>query len=523
MKQTQNRPLLLNLGAGFLARCWKTSQLPFLSSLLFGFLAYTFALTNKLLNHDEAFCLFAKGATVDSGRWGLGFLDCIFPNISMPWIYGVITIVLIAVAICLILRIFSIQSRLLMVLLSGCIMVFPSLIGTFGYMFTSSSFALSFLLSVLAVWFLHWDARRGLIPALGCMVFSLSIYQSYISLAAGLLVLILIHRLLKGDAVRPVILSGFFYVAFLVVSLGIYYFATQILLKLLHVEMNAYANGNLSFSLLSIPANISEAYQSFLRYFTEGFQGLLPTGLSRLIHILCLAATLLLLILWGFLQEKRELGRYSLLLLLTALLPLTVNCMYLFTIPDSIHTLVLYGFVNVYVFCVIVGETCLPLVYKRGWANFLKTGLLDVVTLAMTVTIFINTYVANAAYLNLHLRYENAYSFYSSLSAQVRSMPEFGPDTKLAILGTYGEPGFYGEHFSFLEELTGVKGFLPDSYSRGKFLEYYLDFPVPSPSEEELEMILASSEYAGMPCYPYYGSVQLIEDTIVVKLSDTLS
>ena len=99
-------------------------------------------------------------------------------------------------------------------------------------------------------------------------------------------------------------------------------------------------------------------------------------------------------------------------------------------------------------------------------------------------------------------------------------MPEFTEDTKLAILGTYPEPDFYGEHFSFLEELTGVKGFLPDSYSRGKFLEYYLNFPMPSPSEDEITAILASPEYAEMAVYPYYGSLRLIGDTIVVKLSD---
>lgn len=520
MNPGKPRPLLLERCGSFFYKFWKESKLPFLSSLLFGFLAYTFAFTNKLVNHDEVFSLFMKGATVDSGRWGLGFLDAVFPNISMPWIYGVLSLVFMAWAVCLILRIFSIQSRLLQVLLSGCVMVFPSLIGMFGYMFTSSSFTLAFLLSVAAVWFLHWNPKIGLLPALGCMVFSLSIYQSYISVAAGLLILILVQRLLSGDKIPPVILSGVCYVAFLAVSLGVYFGATQIFLKLLHVEMNSYASGNLSFSLLSIPANIAAAYESFLRYFTEGCQGLLPTGLSRLVNSLSLAAALLLLILWGCSQERKEPARYVLLAVLAALLPLTVNCMYLFTIPQSIHTLVLYGFVCVYILCVIVGDACLSLASGKGWKHFLREGALNILTLSMAVSILINVYVANAAYLNLHLRYENACSFYTSLSAQIKSMPEFQADTKLAILGTYPEPDFYGEHFSFLEELTGVKGFLPDSYSRGKFLEYYLNFPMPSPSEEEITAILASPEYAGMAVYPYYGSVRLIGDTIVVKLSD---
>lgn len=510
------RPLLLERWSGFFFRHWKENRLPFLSCLLFGFLAYTFAFTNKLVNHDETFSLFTKGATVDSGRWGLGFLDAIFPNLSMPWIYGIFSLVFMAIAVCLILRIFSIRSKLLQVLLSGCVMVFPSLIGLFGYMFTSCSFALAFLLAVLAVWCLVDNTRRGWLPALACMIFSLSVYQSYISLAAGLLVLLLIQRLLRGEEICPILRHGVYALGFLVVSLSVYFVATQLFLGLLHVEMNSYASGNVSFSLPAIPANTALAYQSFLRYFTEGFQGLLPTSLSRLVNIVCLAATMILLILWAFSQKKREPGRYALLALLIALLPLAINCMYLFTTPDAIHTLVLYGFVCVYVLAVLVGDLFLS---EKNGRNFLEAGLLNLLTLSMAVTILINVYVANAAWLNLHLRYENAYSFYTSLTAQVKSMPEFQEDTKLAILGTYEEPAFYEAHFSCLEDITGVKGFLPDSYSRTRFLEYYLGFPVPAPSEAETAEILASPEYAQMPRYPYYGSVRLIGDTIVVKLS----
>lgn len=520
MEQKRCRPLVLEQCACYFREMWKDSRLPFLASLIFGMLAYTFAFTNKLINHDEAFCLFLKGATVDSGRWGLGLLDSIFPNLSMPWIYGMLSVVFIAAAVCVILRIFHIQRKVLQVLLAGCVMVFPSLIGTFGYMFTSCSFALAFLLAVVSVYLLQSKDKLRWLFALGFMVFSLSIYQSYISVAAGLLVVLLIARLLRGEKIGSVISSGCLYVLFLVLSLGCYYVATQVFLKLLHVQMNGYASENVSFSLLSLPENILTAYESFLLYFTEGFRGLLPTSLSRLAHVLILAVIAILLLLWGFSQEKKELPRYLLLAVLLLLLPLAVNCMYLFTMPDSIHTLVLYGFVCVYVLAVVIADTSLSVCAGKRWQEFLRPFLVDILTLCMGLTIVINTYVANAAYLNLHLRYENAYSFYSSLTAQIKQMPEFTPDTKLAVLGTYQEPEFYNARFSFLEKLTGVKGFLPDSYSRSKFLEYYLAFPIPTPSEQETAEILASSEYAAMAVYPYYGSVQMIGDTIVVKLSD---
>lgn len=517
MDQSQSRPLLLQRFGRFLSQYWKESRLPFLSSLLFGLLAYTFAFTNKLLNHDEAYSLFMKGGTVDSGRWGLGFLDIVFPNISMPWIYGILSIVFLSLMICVTIRIFSIRSALMQVLLSGSMMVFPSIIGLFGYMFTSSAFTLSLLLCVMAVWFLQSKFRWRIIPALGCMVFSLSIYQSYISVAAAFLLLILIQRLLRGEKLGTVIRSGLEYVAFLVISLGSYFLATKIFLWLLHVEMNSYASERVSFSLSAIPANVIVAYRSFLLYFARGARGLLPTPLLRCTVLLCLAAAFLLLLLWA--MKKWELSRYLLLAALILLLPLAINCMYLFTTPGSIHTLVLYGFVSLFVFVAIVGDSCLPMTPGTGWRNGVASLSLNVLTIAMALAILANTYIANAAYVNLHLRYENAYAFYTSLSAQIKSMPEFTEDTKLAILGVYQEPDFYAEHFPFLEGLAGVKGFLPDSYSWEKFLEYYLGFPIPTPTEEELDAIRHSPEYEEMPNYPYYGSLRLIGDTIVVKLS----
>lgn len=519
MEHKQTCPLLFSWGAQWLRQQWKQSALPFLSSLMFGVLAYLFAFTNKLLNHDEAHSLFIKGATVDSGRWGLGALDSIFPNISMPWIYGIITIVLISAAICILVRIFRVENRVLQVLLSGCVMVFPSLIGTFGYMFTSSSFALSFLMSVIAVWFLQWNLKWGFLPALGCMVFSLSIYQSYIAVAAGLLVLVLIRQLLHGQEIGTILRSGVVYIFFLALSLGLYYGATQEILKLLDVQFNSYASGNMGFSLASIPANIAASYQSFFRYINEGFQGIIPTVLSRRMHQILLLASGALLLLWGLARDKKEPARFLLLAALIGILPLAVNCMYLFTVPDSIHTLVLYGFIGIYVLTVILADVCIPLLSRQRWQSRLRCALVNVVTVCLAVVIVINVYVANAAYLNLHLRYENAYSFYTALAADIKMMPAFDEDTSIAIVGTYQEPGFYEEKFPFLLQLTGVKGFLPDSYSRARFLEYYIGLPIPCASDEEMEAIKATDAYAQMPSYPYYGSMEFFGDVLVVKLS----
>ena len=514
MERTICRPLLLEAAASLLGEKLKKYKIPALSGMIIGLLAYMFAFTNKLVNHDEVFTLFFKGGSYSLGRWGLEILELVFPNYSMPWIYGILTIALITASCCVIISTFSIRSTLLQVLLTGSILVFPSLIGTFTYMFTSSSYAVSFLLAVLAVWLLTRLDKRLVLPAFVCMIGSLSIYQSYIAVAASLLVLSLIQRLLKEEDIASIVKHGVLFVLFLILSLGVYYGATMVINKLRGVGFNSYAGGNLSFSFAEIPQRIVLAYQNFPKFFS-GYRGLMPTALGQLLHRLCLGLTALLFVLWGISRKKLHPARLLWLVGLIAVLPLAVNCMYLFTTEDAVHTLVLYGFVAVYVLAAVIADLCLDLLREKKAAGL----CLNALSLVLALIIAGNIYLANEAYLLLHLRYENAYSFYTSIIADIKMTPGFDENTKLAVIGTYREPDYYLEKFPFSDHVTGTDGFLPDIYSKDKFLEYYLGFPIPMASEEEIAAITATAEFEEMAVYPYYGSLKLVDDILVVKLS----
>ena len=521
MDQNKNHPpLLLEAVSGWLVHAFRIWRLPFLASLIWGALAYIFAFTNKLINHDEVGQLFGKGATVTSGRWGLSILDAVFPNVSMPWIYGVITVILIAVSICLILHLFSIRNRVLQVLLAGSIMVFPSLIGVFGYMFTSSSYGLSFLLAVLSVWLISRPCKWMILPALGCLVASVSIYQSYISIAASLLVLLLIRMLLVGEDPFPVLKKGIGYVLFLVVSLGLYYLATQLVLILKDVSFSSYASDSISFSPSYLLEGIRLAYVNFLRFFYWAHHRLIPTVFSWKLHNVLFTAIGVLLLLWAGKQKKPRAARFLLLLILIGILPLAINCMYLITSEDSIHTLVLYSFIAVYILAAILAELWMQEFAAGKLPELLRRLAVDGIAIALSLIVCINIYTANTAYVAMHLRYENAYSFYTSLIAQIRQMPEFQEGTRIAVIGDWQSPDFYADRMELTEYLVGVKGFLPSDYSARYFMEYYIGFPAELVSDAEAEALRQTEEFQNMSIYPYYGCLDVINDVIVVKLSE---
>lgn len=494
------------------------NRVPMMSAMLFGMLAHGFAFVNKYINHDEIYNLFGKGATVDSGRWGLGMLDSILPNYSMPWIYGILTVFLIALSVSLIVRIFGIRNRFLQILLAGSIVVFPVWASTFSFMFTSSAYGIAFLLAVLSVYFLRKSNSFWWALALACGIFSVAIYQAYIAIIAGLLVLILIQDLLLGEDLIPMVRRGFFYVGFLILTLGLYYGAVQAVLVLKNAEFNQYAAERDSFNLASLPRNILVAYSHFFKAFISGEHALIPTLFARRLHCLCFVACgVMLLVL--FRVKRMKLSGILFVLALVLVFPLAINCMYLFTLESAVHTLVLCGFQGIYVALIMVADLCICVLPEKKPMDCCRQIAINVLIVALCVIIIGNTYFANEAYLELYLQYENTYAFYTSLLSDIRMHPEFDEDTQLAVIGDWRYPDYFFQKFEFAYHLFGHLNATPGEYSMYRFMEYYIGLRIPFAPDWMTEQIQTSEEYLQMPVYPYYGSIRMFDDVLVVKLS----
>ena len=182
--------------------------------------------------------------------------------------------------------------------------------------------------------------------------------------------------------------------------------------------------------------------------------------------------------------------------------------MYLIMSNESIHTLVMYSFVTVYMLLAIVLQRL-----ELKPAAIVR----DLTALLLLCVVLSNVYFANMAYLKMDLQYENAYSFYTSLMAQVKQTEGFDEDTKLALIGKQDN---LLHQFPELdtELLLGPSRDLVNIYSRENFIKYYLGFDIPFATEEELAALSGDARIQEMAEYPYYGSVKKIENYMVVKL-----
>lgn len=509
MQDNSNTPLYrLWLSA---RKAVRENSIPLLSALIFGFAAHLFAFSNKLVNADEIESLFGKGATVTSGRWGLEAVKLIFPDISVPWLYGVLSLLMLAVSACLIIRLFNIRSPLMQVLLSGMITAFPSQTGVFCFMFTSSAYAFAFLLSVASVWLFQRGRLTWRIGAALCLVLSLSIYQAYAALTASLFVLLLIKGCLDGEeGFGGLLIYGFRALGMMLAAVAVYYAVSLLVLSLGGTGFNSYVTENVNEA--GILGRIRMAYD-FL-YYTLSYRefALISNEFSRYLHILCLGVCLVLTAAGavGLLRKKAFL-RCALLLFCTALLPLAVYSMFLVMDKGSIHTLVLHSFVAFYVLAALLADRLLS-----GGAAMQRLGR-DVLYISLGLVLMSNVYFANMAYVKLHLQYESAYSFYSILLSRVQNTEGFDEDCSLAIIG-HQDNQLTSYPQIDLGYLMGPSQDLINIYSRENFLRRYMGTDIPLADEQQLDEISRSEEFQQMPEYPYYGSVKKLGDCIVVRL-----
>lgn len=484
---------------------------PICSSLIFALLSYTFAFTNKLVNHDEIISLFAKGATIDSGRWGLEITSAIFPDYSLPWIYGIISIAFITLSICIIIDIFSINNFICEILLSGLIISFPVLTGIFSYMFTSASFSFAFFLSILSVRLITSNKKGYRFFAFLSLIFSVSIYQAYISVTASLLVVFLLQKTLSGNVdIKYLVKKSLFFVFFLAISLGLYYIITTLILNFSGTEFNEYAATNLS-KKDGIIARIIYAYRQFFAAFTGKFHYFTNT-FTQSIHIGGLVVFLLTYISKIVKQKRFLCAIYSFVLL--ALLPLSVCCIYLFVDLYAVHSLMMYGFISLYVFAFM---------QKLDYNGLINKTIHNVFPILFSLCIVSNIYNSNIAYLRLHLAYENAYSYFSSVMTSITNTPGYDGNSKIAIYLDENEDMDSITNFEeFFDDIhvIGITTDLRKVYSREKFIQFYLGYDVSFATEEEVKKLSEKQEFQEMPTYPYYGSIKKVDNYIVVKLTN---
>ncbi len=497
-------------------------RLTFFASALLGLAVHCYMFVNKLPNHDDILYLFSMDYGTASGRWLLPALSPLDGPFSTPWLIGLLSVLFLAGTVCFTVSLFRIRRPLACVATAAVMVSFPSVTGTFAYMFTAGPYFFSLMLAALGA-YLAVRSRWGTLSGAVVIALSMGIYQSYFEVSAVLMVGTLLLETLDGDrSFRELFRRGLRLLGTLAAAMALYLLAVHITTRRVPLVdyMGLSSMGRLS--LEELPQLIAQSYRKYASVFFQNQYlfhfGFLPYAF--LLTALCCAALGLLAV------RKRRLGpaRAALALGLAVLYPLAGNLIYLMAPKGEVHILMVYGLVFILVAPIALAEYA-DLGLEADSPRAVPTAARWIVLVTMILTAFSYAVTANSAYLKMDLSLRQCTAYSIRLLDKIESCEGYRQGMPVVLLGSKTREAA----LSPTPELDGVRingvfdfARLRTSYTYGLFLQYYLGF-TGEVCLEGSERALAMAELdpvRAMPLYPEAGSVRVVEGAVVVKLNE---
>lgn len=494
------------------------------SAALSGLLIHMFCLVTILHNYDDVITQpLGYGTGVTSGRWFLTFLGDLAEKLSfgynLSWVNGLAFVALIAVSAGFLVSAVGLRSTKAAALWGALLVCFPTVTATLLFNYTAPYYGVALFLAVFAVWVLP-KAKLGFLVSIACIACSLGIYQAYVPVTITLFVMILLKKLLDEDAEIPDLLKqGIFDCLVLAAGLLVYYAIVKLTMANYGGQLNSYQGISEmgQMSVKELLRMVIQALKGFYRIpFFDNFD-LAQVPLLRLGYGLAYGLTFVLI--WAVLLLKKK----SFLHILAAgalwlVYPVAVNFITVMTPNGYVYTIMVYPFVLVFCLPSLLAEW-LP-EKKEAWKK-LRRMAAGLVTAVLVLMITLYSYWANVNYTALYYANRQAENYMNALFAQVRMTPGFDGEKKWAFLGQIEDPLFYSywDHVPIYGGNASREGLI-NGYSGVVWPVNYFGYSPKLASSEERAQLQELPEVQAMPCWPDYGSIAVVEDTMVIKFQD---
>lgn len=494
-----------------------------IAALVSGLIVHLFGLVNVLHNYDDiAQQPRGYGTGVTSGRWLLSllgdFCDEIGGNYNLPFLNGLMFLICIAISAGFLISVLQIRKRLMAACIGILLVTFPSAFSTLVFRYTSVYYGIAIILSILAVWVLH-RYKAGLLLSALCTACSLGIYQAYVPITISLFVLTLLQQsLFASSNLWKLIRRGLLDCTALLFGLFLYYVFLNLTLELYGAELSNYQGVNQMGKLMpdALPDLIWHAIYTFCMLPIKDYCGLAGMGLLKGVYLIMGGLSFGLLSYIWLKHIKQPLVRlFGLLMCL--LFPIAVNFIIIMC-PDSwIYTLMVYSFALLPCVPVLLTERLSELsnfsAASRHLAKFLSV--------LLSVMICCYAYQTNVNYTALYYSNRQVENYLNSMIVQVRMTEGFDTEMEWAFIGEF-EDSLLHSYWQYEMTYGGIEftEWMLQRYSWPDWVRNYYGYSLPLSNEERVLALSATPEVSAMPCWPTEGSIQIIDDTIVIKCQE---
>ena len=496
--------------------------LAFCSTVIIGLLAHVYVFLHRLPNHDGIINIYNTQAKVKSGRFFLGPASGMSTFFDLPWVIGMLSIIFLAFAAVCTIILFDVRKKISIVLVSGIIVVFPSVSATFSYMFTADGYMLGIFFAILAV-VLTKKFKYGFIAGALFVCLSVGIYQANLSVVLTFVTLWIIHEILFLDASTKVIgmhivRSGLMTGIGMVLYLAVY----KVYTVLLSVPITSYQGMDKvgTLTIHDIPHRLVQIKEQLQNFFFDGLfnyrEVSFLTELNVLIFITIIVSVVTLIVKK---QLYKKMVHMMILAVLVMSLPISYYIVYFISPVAFYHMLMVFSLSSVYIFLVLLYDAVddiRPLLIERisSWAT----------VLLIFLTIFNFGLIANISYFNMELRNEKTINLANRVLDRIEQLDEYEDIEKITVFGNvqmYSKMSaeVIPSRIPFMIGSTG-EVFISQRHHYAALFDSYFGYSLDFATKEEMERIQQSTEYKEMATWPAKDSIKVFDNIVVVKFED---
>ena len=517
----------------------KRIKMCFLSAFICGLFAHIYALTNHLYNYDELWHTpTGFGTGLEVGRWALSitvwiqkvlFDDCF----TIPFINGMLTIILYAVAACFVVSALDIKDEFYAIIVGGLMTTFPAFTCRMFFMFTTHYYAIGIAMAATGAWIIAKKKLNILkvMIAIALTVYGMAIYQANFTTAVCILVgNLLVWLITENVELKTAIKKCINYVLYLGACMALFLAGSKIALSITGKQMETYENldqmGRLSMEQLI--EGIIRCYKTFFKLPIIDVYSMNPNRIVKIAFLICF-----LIFLYTFVKVwmmKKEVYLKVLVSLVFAVLPIAVNLIIIMAISSgTMYSIMVYEIVFVFIIsiaCLEAIRTCnsdITAIPNKMVIDKVETLLNSVTAVMLVITVITYIWFANGNYLAMEYTNQHDNAYYQTLMTQIKSVDGYHADMPITMIGkpvvdsTYTRQDMIGGTFN----ISGKSSTNINTYSSWNIMTRVLGYdPVNRNSDEEEEYFRGLDEVVNMPCYPSSGSIKIIDDTIVIKFQE---
>lgn len=519
----------------------KPQKISFFTALFYGIIVHIIPLTNLLWNHDSTLGSIdpttAVGWLASQGKW---LIESVFTMEGAGSVYHTnfklfVSLVFLAASSVLVVEICNIQSGLFAATVGAFMASFPGVMAIFLYDITVYLWIAFFAFLCIFLQYRHPGIKGGIVSTI-LLILTLGAYPPYITIVASGYILLLLQDISSTQKkAQEIFLSAIRLLIQLLAGIGGYYTILQALIKAKKLELLTYLNVDqmAHIEFLKLPGYIKQAYKEVWMFFMQDANG---SGMMKWLYRFLILILLASIVFIAFKKRiYRDPHRLMLFVLLILLFPLAMN---LTTVIDkgvggaAWH--MKYAFVMIPI---------LTIKYVNDSFNLIKQNIdeknISIAEYAFAMaqqwgTVILCFFIiyrwsvtCSEGYLRTRISYEKDYALLTNVVDDLYEINTMGPDKEIffvygRIEGIHGVQNITNELLPQLDSYNGVpRGGFTLSYDGvfERYLYMILGIEFQYADAESKEAILQTEEYAQMPCYPYEGYIQEINDILVVKLN----